>query len=86
MSQLIICCVSLVRLPRVSHPFIGRPTVPSDEMCGPCGLQDQILQMAPLLAPAQADPTCEAASTCERLLRELSQATRAIFHRNPAMR
>ena len=50
------------------------------------GGQGQILQMAPLLGAAQADPSCAAARTCEQLLRELSQANRAIFHRNPAMR
>jgi hypothetical protein len=42
--------------------------------------------MAPLLAPAQAEPTGAAAQTCERLLTELSESNRAIFHRHPSLR
>ena len=49
-------------------------------------LQEQIHKMAPLLAPAQADPTGAAAQACEQLLTELSESNRAIFHRHPSLR
>ena len=42
--------------------------------------------MAPLLAPAQAEPSGTAAQTCERLLTELSESNRAIFHKHPSLR
>ncbi len=59
----------------------------NDEVvASPARAQDQIHKMAPLLAPAQADPHSQAAHTCERLLKELSEANRAIFHRSPALR
>lgn len=59
----------------------------NDEVvASPARAQDQIHKMAPLLAPAQADSHSQAADTCERLLKELSEANRAIFHRSPALR
>jgi hypothetical protein len=42
--------------------------------------------MAPLLAPAQAESSGAAAQTCERLLTELSESNRAIFHKHPSLR
>lgn len=42
--------------------------------------------MAPLLASAQAEPSGAAAQTCERLLTELSESNRAIFHKHPSLR
>jgi hypothetical protein len=42
--------------------------------------------MAPLLAPAQAEPSGAAAQTCEQLLTELSESNRAIFHKHPSLR
>ncbi len=42
--------------------------------------------MAPLLAAAQADPRGAEAQTCERLLKELSEANRAMFHSSPSLR
>lgn len=39
-----------------------------------------------MLAPAQAEPSGAAAQTCERLLTELSESNRAIFHKHPSLR